>query len=207
MVGQINRNSFLGNLIYKYSSRTDINNIVDIGTWNGYGSTKCIIDALIDNHKNHKFISIEANKKQFLQAQYNLSKYSQYVNLVYGSLVGVNDIINIKNIDESHKFFQKYSKSLQLQWRQQTLIEVSEAPDATSTLPESIDLLILDGGEYTTYAEFLKLKDKTRIFVLDDTETFKNAYTKQHILDNSNLFNVLHNNPNERYGILVAESK
>lgn len=206
MLGQINRNNFLGNLIYEYASRPDIINIVDIGTWNGYGSTKCIIDAFIDTKKNNKFMSIEANKEQFLQAQNNLSTYTQYVNLVYGTIAGVDDLISIESIEESNRFFRLYSKSLQLQWRQHSVSELSQAPDVTYLIPSTIDLLILDGGEYSTYAEFLKLKDRTKIFILDDTETFKNCYTKEYILNNPKTFNVLYNNTSERQGILVAES-
>jgi hypothetical protein len=36
------------------------------------------------------------------------------------------------------------------------------------------DVVILDGGEYTTWFEFLLLKNKTNIFVLDDTQKCKN---------------------------------
>lgn len=147
MIGQINRDSFLGDLIYAYSSRSDILNIVDIGTWNGCGSTKCIIDAFIYNNKNNKFISIESNKEQFLIAKSNLAQYIEYVNLIYGTIVGVEDLLNIEDIEDSSSFFQLYNKTLQLKWKEHSISELSQTPNIIHLLPSNIDLLILDGGE------------------------------------------------------------
>jgi len=49
--GQITRGTPLGDWIYDLVKREDIINIVDIGTWNGLGSTKCIQDAIVDSRK------------------------------------------------------------------------------------------------------------------------------------------------------------
>ena len=48
--GEINRRSILGDMIYDYASEPNIKTIVDIGTWNGLGTTKCVIDAIIDSN-------------------------------------------------------------------------------------------------------------------------------------------------------------
>ena len=49
MVGQINRGSQLGEVIYDMCNQNDIKNIVEIGTWNGMGSTKCIYESIVNN--------------------------------------------------------------------------------------------------------------------------------------------------------------
>lgn len=39
--GQINLNTKFGKLIKKYLEDDNIKSILEIGTWNGFGSTKC----------------------------------------------------------------------------------------------------------------------------------------------------------------------
>ena len=40
-------------------------------------------------------------------------------------------------------------------------------------LPEKFDIILLDGGEFTTYYEFQILKNKCKILMLDDINTEK----------------------------------
>ena len=40
-------------------------------------------------------------------------------------------------------------------------------------LPLQYDFILFDGGEFSTFPEFLKLWNKTKYFALDDTETYK----------------------------------
>jgi len=40
-------------------------------------------------------------------------------------------------------------------------------------IPEQIDFLILDGGEYSTYLEWTKLKERISYVALDDTKMRK----------------------------------
>jgi hypothetical protein len=50
-----------------------------------------------------------------------------------------------------------------------------DAPLVIDAIPLSLDLVILDGGEFSTYAEFLELKDRlAKWVVLDDVKTRKN---------------------------------
>jgi hypothetical protein len=46
-------------------------------------------------------------------------------------------------------------------------------PNVLSQIPKQIDLLILDGGEFSTYAEWVTLKDRSKIIMLDDTNVLK----------------------------------
>ena len=41
MAGQINRGDFFGDQIFNLSSVKQFENFVEVGTWNGQGSTKC----------------------------------------------------------------------------------------------------------------------------------------------------------------------
>jgi len=202
--GEINRRSILGDMIYDYASEPDIKTIVDIGTWNGLGTTKCVIDAIIDSNKSdYKFISIEANENAFPLAKKNLAEYNEYVDLQFGRITNVDDLTHPKDYDTS--LFQQFPYEMQLQWFEVTLQEHETAPYIFDKLPDNIDLLILDGGEYSTYGEFVKLKDRFRTVILDDTNTIKN-YNNANYLRRSDMYTVIYDNPNDRNGCMVAKN-
>ena len=71
----------------------------------------------------------------------------------------------------------------------------------------NIDLLILDGGEYGTNAEFNKLKDISKIIILDDTTTIKNYKNAQTIRNSNGLFRIINDDINVRRGIMVAKNE
>ena len=48
-----------------------------------------------------------------------------------------------------------------------------KSENVLNKIPEKIDLLLLDGGEFSTYSEWLKLKDRSTIIMLDDTTATK----------------------------------
>ena len=92
--GQIIHGSLFCSHIHNTISRYKPKNILEIGTWKGLGSTKCIIDAIISNNLKCNFISIESNPQFFLEAKENLQNYREYVDLVYGRIVEVSDVMD-----------------------------------------------------------------------------------------------------------------
>jgi 16S rRNA A1518/A1519 N6-dimethyltransferase RsmA/KsgA/DIM1 with predicted DNA glycosylase/AP lyase activity len=48
------------------------------------------------------------------------------------------------------------------------LVLASIAPIIESFLPEQIDLLLLDGGEFTTFGDYKLLKNRCKVIVIDD---------------------------------------
>ena len=61
--GQINRGSSLGEIIYNICLQVDVKTIVEIGTWNGMGSTKCIYDAISIKSGDYLVYTLECNEK------------------------------------------------------------------------------------------------------------------------------------------------
>ena len=204
MTGQITRNSKLGQIIYEtVSSINNYSTIIDIGMWNGLGTTKCVLDAIIDKKKNNiNFLSIEINHTKFLEAQKNLSKYINYVNMLYGRITELEELISLDDYDDS--FFTLYSRDLQQQWFKQTIIEHNATPYIYSKIPDKIDILILDGGEYSTYGEFKKLFSKSKIIILDDITTIKN-YKSANDLRKNQEYEIIHDITNDRKGFMVAK--
>ena len=48
-----------------------------------------------------------------------------------------------------------------------------------------IDVLLLDGGEFSTYAEFEILKDRAKIIILDDTTELKTKHVHAALISDS----------------------
>jgi hypothetical protein len=195
ILGQINIGSPAGEVIRKISSREDVDTIVEIGTWNGAGSTRCVIDALRTNTKA-KFYSLECNKGQFELAKLNNPNLSNLpnVNLIFGRIVNEEDL-DILNLNQEEVGF--LAQDVQAMRGCSNVIEL---------LPSSISFLILDGGEFSTQAEFKKLIERTNFIFLDDTRVRKNKKNRQHLIE-SDEFIVLEDHLNDRNGWSLFKRK
>jgi hypothetical protein len=90
-----------------------------------------------------------------------LAKYS-FFQPIYGSIVTLEELDNQNLSADEESWFKQDAES--------TLV----APLVEKFIPEQIDLLLLDGGEFSTYAEFKKLESRVRKWIiLDDTRTRK----------------------------------
>ncbi len=70
-------------------------------------------------------------------------------------------------------------------------------------IPSIFDVILLDGGEFTTYHEFQILKNKCKVLMLDDTQADKCKYIVQELLSDPSWKIVKH----EKYrnGYVIAE--
>ena len=89
-------------------------------------------------------------------------------------------------------------------WFETDVQAMLEAPNVLHTVPESIDLLVLDGGEFSTFAEFECLRSRvTQWVVLDDTQTRKSSRIIDWVRSDANSeFSVVFEG-NERNGVAV----
>ena len=70
-------------------------------------------------------------------------------------------------------------------------------------IPEVFDFVLLDGGEFTTYNEFLLLKDRFNTIVVNSTTTNKGTLIKKYIENNPDKYKVIMEHP-EGNGFLLA---
>lgn len=206
MVGQINLNSKLGGIIYNLVKELDVKNIVEIGTWNGFGSTQCIKQAIIDSKKDDYLVySLEVNKNM-----YNIAKANHELpnfNIVLGSIIDESDF----NWFDWDLFFNgedgyyEGSKS-KMVWLNEDIKNIKNVPNVLDLIPSKIDLLILDGGEFSTYPEYIKIGERAKILILDDTREMKCKKIRGEILVNGK-YDILHDELYDRNGFLVAIKK
>jgi uncharacterized protein Usg len=162
--GQIHNGSYFSTEIKKVIKTYKPHNIVEIGTWKGMGSTLRIIEAIQDaNYDNPpNFISLETNLEFYTQAKSNLTSYLNVVSLIHGK------IITAEKFEQFNEHFPVNDL-----WYQNDLNNYKTCPSVLDHIPKEIDFLLLDGGEYSTYLEWLLLKDRTKIVALDDTKMVK----------------------------------
>jgi hypothetical protein len=198
-IGQIIPDKFeVSRHISSLAARDDVNDIVEIGTWNGMGSTKCVLNGL-QNKQKYSFTSYECFDEMYKEAVSNNQGFlNDNFRIICGKIVNENEITDWFDINELN--------SDQKQWLEQDMDRMARVPNVSNAIPSKIDLLILDGGEFSTYKEWLLLKDRTKYVVMDDTTTLKCTRIRREILDNSN-YSVIADNLTERNGYLVVKLK
>jgi hypothetical protein len=160
--GQINETTDRWKLIQKTIKNNNFNTIVEIGTWKGMGSTLAI---LTEKKENTYFITIESNYEFHNIAKNNLKNFENNFKMLYGRIVEKEQVISfIKEYDLTDE---------QKTWLNEDILNFEKCPNILKELPEKIDFLILDGGEFSTYEEWKILKEKVHFVGLDDINVLK----------------------------------
>jgi len=201
MIGQINLDSSFGKYINDVSKT--FNTIVEIGTWNGRGSTKCIIDALLPRTDDYLFYTIECNLDRYNESKLYwdsilTDEHKSKIFLLHGSILNEDTII-------SKEILKQYLDFVEL-WFDEDVNWIKSSENVLYRLPSHIDILLLDGGEYTTYSEFLLLKDRSDFILLDDSNMFKCRQIKEELLLDDN-YELVIDCPQERNGYTIFKKR
>jgi hypothetical protein len=197
-VGQILLNSPMGVTIYFFCKDVqDINNVVEIGTWRGMGSTECIVRGLEDSgRENINFISLESNQEMYdIAVALWKNQSPSWLKLIHGRIVDISDMDTENLVGD------------EVSWLEQDKNAMNSCPDVYNLLPEVIDFLFLDGGGFTTEAEFWKLKDRSKYIFIDDTLTRKGINIRKHVLNNLDKYDILFDITDDRNGVMGIFNK
>jgi|10_taG_2_1085330.scaffolds.fasta_scaffold60705_2 hypothetical protein len=207
MAGQVNRQSFLGEYIYHLALKKEFTTFVEVGTWNGEGSTKCFMDGILSRLDESCLYSIEANIEFYNQAlkywQPTLSTLRfpfPKLHILYGRLIETEELTSEEEI-RNHKIFHKQPW---LTWRSRNIEEYGQCENIINKIPDGIDVLFLDGGQFSTLAEWNRLKSRTKVVLLDDTTTFKTEKIREEIMEDSANWTVVFDTIDDRNGIFMA---
>jgi hypothetical protein len=205
MPGQINRGSTMGDMLYTLATNPNYKSYLEIGTWNGQGSTKCFLEGLLPRKDDWSFYSLEANPSFYAQATsfwdsiYPMILEDARVNLLLGRIIEVEDITTLKQLQEDGRMLPQYTG-----YMKEDLDNYKRIENVWERLPASFDVVLLDGGEFSTLAEFEKLKDITKVFMLDDSNMLKTKVIRD-LLEQDPRWSTLHRNDNDRNGFSVYE--
>ena len=183
--GQIDDKTSGGKLIYEFIQKFDIQNVLEIGTWNGLGSTLVIHNALASKDLKFSFMSIETDKIAYNYARKNLKDFP--INLKLGRIIEIGDLPDPSLID-----FRKHNLNPKnIEWFYQDLRRYKKTKNINSYLKNQYDFIFFDGGEFSTFAEFKLLYSRTRYFGLDDIQTYKQYEVLDFINKNQNKFELI----------------
>lgn len=198
--GQINIDQDFGKIIYDLATNNENKTFVDIGTWNGLGSTKCFIEGMKSNTDSVLY-TIENNSEKHEYAKSiwleTIEKHNLNVSFLNGSLIKNNDIdywLSENNIllNEEQKYWLSIDKTNSI-----NNIELD---------CKSIDILLIDGSDYSGYLELILLKDISKYILLDDVNSLKNEMARQYLLDSDD-FELISEDLTSRNGYSVFKKK
>jgi len=199
--GQICNDSF-SKEIEKYAADTNNKTFLEIGTWNGLGSTKSFVKSLSNRNDDYIFYSLECNVDKVKIAQ-NMYKNFDKVHIL-------NEVIWNEEPSDFYQIFpQCKTNALYKKWNDVDIINMKRCSIFLDRkdLPDKFDVLLLDGGEFTTYYEFQILKNRCNILMLDDINTDKCTLIVREIKANPDTWTIVMEENNIRNGFLIAKRK
>ena len=202
-LGQICNDEF-SNDIRQYASDTKNKTFLEIGTWNGLGSTRAFSEGFSKrstvegDNSDYIFYSLECNADKCADAA---KLYANNPNIHI-----LNEVIwNQEPADFYDVFPQCKSNSTFKHWHEVDILNMQKCAVFLDRpeIPPMFDVLLLDGGEFTTYYEFQLLKNRCKILMLDDTNVDKCTKIVQEI-EKDPSWRIL-KRVNVRNGYLIAE--
>jgi hypothetical protein len=193
--GQINMNSDFGNCIYTICLNESIQNVFEVGSWNGEGSTVCVMNSII-NKANSKLYSLEANFDMFNKALNFWKNFNTNDKLLLLNGTLHNKIADRNELDKLYNNNIPYYNEHYIP--EKNILETSKIINIDNI--DNIDVIILDGGEYSSQEDFNILVNKNPKFIcLDDVNVYKCKNIRQTLLDNNDWI-LYKENLNQRNG-------
>lgn len=189
--GQILPGSEFGKLLTRLAQEAET--IVEIGCWFGNGSTLCLHQGM--TRQTQKMVTFEVDLIKLNYARLVLNNDPR-VTFVHGTIVRLDEYQPLVPGSIGEEFYGGEKTAC------------FNAPYRFDAIPEQIDLLLLDGGDWCSEVEFGKLMDRSRVIALDDTDpsrAVKNVRNREFILSNPNLFKIMVDNLKDRNGWMVAQ--
>jgi len=164
--GQITPDSPFGKALMKVAA--DHKTFLDVGTWNGAGTTLCLVKA-VAHRPGVKIYSLETNFTLLNIAKEFWKPCPPALDLIWGKLS--HHMMQAGQI-RTHPKFAAIEEHFNLHYRQDC-IDAARAP--IISLPCAIDMAILDGGEFSGQGDFEAVIGlNPKVIALDDISTMKN---------------------------------
>lgn len=165
-----------GKALTKLAARSEFLNYVEIGTAHGLGSTKVTMEALLARNDESRLWTVEYKPYLHQMASKNWQGCAR-ITLLQGAVDRAMMSWEEAKADPAFAGAPYNFEAWQKQKRQQ-----AEAPLVLGELPEVMDVLLLDGGDFTSYGEFKALSARAKVLCLDDTRRLKNRRVRDELL-------------------------
>lgn len=162
--GQIKLTQELGMWISKYSSDERFTRYVEIGTWNGQGSTCCFYDGFSKRSSPYTLQSYEISAERVEQAR-SVWKDVTDIRILHGRMLKDHECPEFEKV-------KALFPNVNVDWHTEDVKNFWTCCYIPMHDPE---VVLLDGAEYLTWFEFesMKTMESIRVFLLDDVYTEK----------------------------------
>jgi hypothetical protein len=207
--GQITFETEFGKHLASIGADLNYTTYFEVGTWKGNGTTRCVIEGIVQRYqrnsmRNVHFWSLESNLVFYREALYFWQQIPMpCLHLLYGRLH--EDCLMTKEEIINHPYYPLV-KSHYEDWYEQDSMDYNISPCVDMDLLPDLDVIILDGGEFSGYADWLVLKKKNpRVVCLDDIHVMKNEKVFKELLSDP-LWDLFVKG-DERHGFAIFKKK
>lgn len=213
-MGEINRTDEFGSALIKSITDFNLGRILEIGSWDGTGSTACLIEGMLKLQGEKKLICLEVNADRYLQLVRNTEEY-KWVECHNKTSITYNQLCE-KEFDKIWDSpFNGLKKHATPPTKEQVKIwfdeDIKNLKDVDVGFLEAdnnfYDAVLIDGGEFFGYSEYKLIKDRTNVLFLDD---YYYAYKTNQIareLVQDEEWEVVAGNRNVRSGYAIFKRK
>jgi len=206
-MAEITNQDLFGSSIISTIRRFEIKSALEIGSWDGTGSTSCFIEGM-ENFDNKNLTCLEIDALRFHDLKNNTQKYP-WVNCVNESSISYKSML-YKDFEDVWN--SKYN-GLPRQWNPKEVVkgwfdkDIENLKNVESGFLEKdnsfFECVLIDGGEFVGYSEYKLLKNRTNFFFLDDVfHAFKNREVADELLS-SGEWECLGYNDRTRNGFII----
>lgn len=199
-IGQICNDNF-SLKIRELAGNIENKTFLEIGTWNGLGSTKQFVDILKNRNDDYIFYSLECNIDK-----------SEYAKNLYKNNAKIHILNEVIFNNEPKNFYEVFpqckSNELYKKWNDVDMINMKKCELflERKDLPDIFDVILLDGGEFTTYFEFQILKDRCKYLMLDDINVAKCTKIVEEIKSEPEKWEIITENTTTRNGFMICKN-
>ena len=149
--------------------------VLEIGAWDGTGSTRVFIEAL-SHAQDPLIVALEANAVRYVQLVQNVRDYP-WVKPVLGSSITLADLTpkTFEDVWDSPYNRLFYPRDLVRTWWDQTQAFLADAKAGflAGLSGQAFDVVLVDGDEFAGFDDYRLAKPHARCLMLDDVH---NAY-------------------------------
>ena len=195
----------LGKAIYRTIRDYGFTSCLELGAFDGDGSTQVFIKAL-SNTRHPRLVCLEGKPERFKNLIENTRDYP-WVESICGSTLSFDDF-SLSDFDKDvwNTPFNKLKFPYELvkSWWEEDLTFLKNVPSGyLKSSTENFDVVLIDSGEFCGYAEFRLIKDRTKCLMLDDVfSAFKNNRVHQELLADKE-WKLVYQDPAIRHGASI----
>lgn len=209
--GQITVDTEMGQFLYNLACDGKYHRFLEVGTWNGLGSTKCFYEGFkererrirsgVVDDKAYFLDSLEVNRDKWDYAFHYYDRVPQIqvrharVVETYPSWNEVARTLHIHDPDEVATLKRYYETDMLNVHSCGVFTPLHAYPEKETCY----DVVLLDGSELLSYWEYSRIRDWTTVLVLDDCASLKNQKVYDELMDSPD-WTVMTENLRERNG-------